>query len=83
MPEPDRLQLGKPLAAAGAAEEDRQLVADELAAAAREDGRAVGEACPLLLVDAGREPSGAAALWSHAVQDRGATLDSGIGEPQT
>ena len=69
MAEPDRLQLGKPVAAAGATEEDRQLVADELAAAAREDGRAVGEACPLLLVDAGREPSDAAPVWKHGAAD--------------
>src|ERR1035441_9209041 len=34
MAEPDRLQLGKPLAAAGAAEENRELVADQFAAAA-------------------------------------------------
>jgi hypothetical protein len=32
MAEPDRLQLGKPVAAAGAAEEDRELVADQLTA---------------------------------------------------
>jgi len=43
--EPDRLQLGKPLAAAGAAEEDPELVADQLAAAAGEDrGRLVKHA---------------------------------------
>ena len=69
MADDHRLQLGKPVAAAGATEEDRQLVADELAAAAREDGRAVGEACPLLLVDAGREPSDAAPVWKHGAAD--------------
>jgi hypothetical protein len=37
--ERDRLQPGKSLAAAGAAQENRQLVADQLAAAAGEDGR--------------------------------------------
>ena len=59
------------MAAAGAAEEDRQLVADEFAAAAREDGRAVGEACPLLLVAAGRESSDAAPVWKHGAADGG------------
>ena len=43
MAEPDRLQLGKPVAAAGATEEDQQLVADEFAAAAGENGRTAGE----------------------------------------
>src|ERR1019366_2457478 len=65
MAEPDRLQPGQLVATAGAAEEDRELVADQLAAATGEDGRAVGEACPLLLVDAGREPSDAAPVWKH------------------
>jgi hypothetical protein len=48
------------VAAAGAAQEDRQLVLDQLAAEAGEDGRAAGETCPLLLATAGREPSDAA-----------------------
>jgi hypothetical protein len=39
MAEPDRLQLGKPVAAAGAAQEDRELVADQLAATVGEDRR--------------------------------------------
>ena len=37
--------LGNLLAAAGAAEEDRELVTDQPAAAVSEDGRAVGETC--------------------------------------
>ena len=49
--EPDRLQLGKPLAAAGAAEEDRELVADQFAATAGEDGRETDQACAVLLAD--------------------------------
>ncbi|HUX68463.1 MAG TPA: hypothetical protein VMV31_13325 [Terriglobales bacterium] len=39
------------VAAAGAADEDRQLVAHQLAAAAGENGRAAGEACSLLLAN--------------------------------
>src|ERR1022692_4212645 len=42
----DRLQPRQPMAAAGAAEDDRELVADEFAATAGENGRAIGEACP-------------------------------------
>jgi hypothetical protein len=41
--EPDCLQPGEPVAAAGLADEDRQLVADKLAATAGEDGRKAGE----------------------------------------
>jgi len=37
-----RLQLGKSVAAVGVAEEDRELVADQLAATAGEDGRQAG-----------------------------------------
>src|SRR5262249_15892058 len=40
---------GQSVAAHGAAEENRPLVADELAATVGEDGRAVGETCPVLL----------------------------------
>ena len=80
--ERDRLQPGEPVAAAGAAAEDRQLVADQLAAAAGEDGRPAGETCPLLLAAAGGEPSDAAAVWSHAGQDRIAALARGV-EPAT
>ena len=58
MAEPDRLQLGKPVAAAGATEEDQQLVADEFAAAAGENGRTAGETCAILLAFAGRRALG-------------------------
>jgi len=63
----------------GATEEDRQLVADELAAAAREDGRAVGEACPLLRADAGGEPPDAAVVREHGAPDRSAAGAHRIG----
>ena len=36
-----------------------------------------------LLGAPGGEPSDAAALWSDAATDRGATITGGIGEPQT
>jgi hypothetical protein len=81
--ERDGLQPGKPLAAAGAAEADQQLVADELAAAAGENGRSAGETCPVLLTTAGRRAPEAEAVRQHAAKDRGATLARGIGEPQT
>ena len=68
--ERDRLQPGEPVAAAGAAEEDRELVADQLAAAAGEDGRPAGQARPVLLAAAGREPSDAAAVREHGAADR-------------
>ncbi len=41
--------LGNPWRRFSVAEEDRELVADQLAAAAGEDGRPAGETCALLL----------------------------------
>ena len=79
MAEPDRLQ---PLAA-GAAEEDRELVADQLAAAAGEDGRQAGQARPLLLAARNREPPDGATVWKHGAADRLAALASRVGEPTT
>jgi hypothetical protein len=61
----------------GAAPEDRRLVVDPLAATARDNGRTAGEACSLLLAAFGGESSDAAALWSPAVQDSGATIAIG------
>ena len=51
--EPAGLQLGQPVASPGAVEENRRVVADELAAAAREDRRASGETRAVLLAAAG------------------------------
>jgi hypothetical protein len=70
MAEPDRLQPGKPVEAAGAAKEDRELVADQFAATAGEDGRETGQARPVLLADAGREPSHAAVVREHGPAHR-------------
>ena len=76
--ERDRLQPGESVAAAGAAQANRELVADQLAAAAGEDRRAVDKACPLLLAAAGGESSDAAAVWRHAAADGGAAAASRI-----
>ena len=56
------LQPRQPVAATRAAAQDQELVADELAAAADEDGRSAGQACSLLLVAAGGEASEPAAV---------------------
>ena len=52
-----------------AAEENRRLVADELSAVVREDGRSAGQACPLLLASAGRGTSAPVAVWPDASAD--------------
>ena len=48
-----RLRPGEHVAATGAAAQDQELVADELAAAADEDGRSAGQACSLLVAAGG------------------------------
>ena len=83
MAEPDRLQPGKPVAAAGAAEEDREVVADERAAAAGEDRWAADQARSLLLATVGREPSDAAAVCVDGAADCWATTSVGIAEAET
>ena len=77
-----RLQPWQPVAATGAAQGDRQLVADQSSAAARENRWALDKARPLLLAAPGGESSDTAALWRHAGQDRGATVPRRIGGPQ-
>src|SRR5271167_397656 len=74
-----RLQPGKPLAAAGAAKGDQQLVANQLAAASGQDRRAPDKARPLLLAAAGGESPDAAAIWRHAGQGGGVAIAGGIG----
>jgi hypothetical protein len=49
----------------GAAEEDRRLVLDQLAAAVGEDRRTFDQARPVLLAAPGGEPPDATAVWSH------------------
>lgn len=74
---PADLQPREPVTTAGAAEEDRELVVDEFAAAVGEDGRATGETCSLLPAAAsGRAPEpteargDAATYCDAAVADR-------------
>ena len=77
--ERDRPQPGQPVAAAGAAEGNRNVVVDQLAAAAGEDRRTVGKACPLLLAIVGGEPTDAAPVWKHTAADRGFAAASRVG----
>ena len=58
------------MAAAGAAEEDRALVLDQLAAATGEDGRPIGETRPVLVAPAGRERSDAALVRGDGATHR-------------
>ena len=71
-----------PVAAAGTAQGNRQLVADQLAAALGETRRSSDKARPVLLVAASGEPPDLAALCRHAEEDRGAAVASGIGGPR-
>ena len=61
----------KPPEMVSVAEEDWELVADEIAVAVGEDGREAGETCPLLLVIVSRELSDAAAVRSDGAKDGG------------
>ena len=78
--ESDHLQPREPVAALGAAQWNRKLVAAQLAAALGENRRSIGQARKLLLVAPSGESSDAAALWSQAVRDSGVSLAIGIGE---
>jgi hypothetical protein len=78
--EPDRLQSRQPVAAAGAADEDRALVADQLAAAVGENRRPIDQTRPLLLVAAGGESPDAAVVCRHVGKDRGAAVAGGIAD---
>jgi hypothetical protein len=80
--EPNRLQPGEPVTAAGTAEENRPPVAHQLAVAAGEDRRAADQTRSLLLATPCRVSSDEAAVRKHAVQDRGTVITSGVGEPQ-
>jgi hypothetical protein len=66
------------VAAAGTAEEDRSLVADQRAVAVGQDRWARGETCPVLLALAGRGASDEASVRSDAAEDLGAAATSGI-----
>src|SRR5271157_531321 len=58
----------------GAANPDRQLVADHSAAAVGENGWAISAALPVLLAAVGGEPFDGAAVWKHGATDRHAAL---------
>ena len=69
--------LGQPLAATGAATENRDLVPDELAAAVGENGRTARKTRTVLLAPVGREPSDAAVVASMLGRIDGLPLPSG------
>jgi hypothetical protein len=62
----------------GAARADREVVADQLAAAVGEDRWTAHLTCALPLVAAGRRASDAAVACRHAAEDRGAAVARGI-----
>jgi hypothetical protein len=74
-----RLQPGQFVAEAGAAEGNRNVVVDQLAAMVGKDRRATGKACAVLLADAGGKPSDAAPAWKHAAADGGIAAASRVG----
>jgi len=76
--EPAGLQPGEFLAAAGVAQANRELVADELAATAGEDRRTAGKTCALLLATLGGRTSDAAAVRGDAGPDRATAGTDGI-----
>ena len=77
MVERDRIQLEQPVAAVGDAEGIRNVVVDQLAAAAGEDRRPVGKACSLLLAAPGGESSDVAPVRKHAAADEALPLPAG------
>ena len=79
MVECDRLQPGEPVAAAGAAQKDRSLVADQLATEVGEDGRALSEACALPLAAVGGRSSDAAGVRGDFADDLGSAPTDWIG----
>jgi hypothetical protein len=54
----------------GAAEEDREVVVDEFAAATCKNGRSSGQARSLRLATVGREPSESVEVWKHGAAAR-------------
>src|ERR1700730_19333129 len=77
----DRLQTRVFVPAAGAANEGRHLVANQLAAAVGEDRRTAHPTCALLLVAVGRGAPDGAVGWRPATENRDAAVASGIGGP--
>src|SRR5712691_11159875 len=79
MVECDGLQPGEPVAAAGATEEDRSLVFDQLAATAREDRRQAGQARAVPLAAVSGRASDAAGVRIDFAKDLGAAPADWIG----
>jgi len=66
------------MAAAGAAKEDRELVADQLAATVGEDRRQADQARPVLLASVGRGPSDTPGVRGDSTADLGAAVTGGV-----
>ena len=60
------------VAALGAAQQNRQLVANQLAAAVGKNRRPIDQARSIILVVPGGESSDAAVVWGHGAADRSA-----------
>ena len=71
-------KFGQPLAATGAAAEDREVVVDELAAATGKNRRSIGQARSLLLATVGGEPSDTAAVCVDGAADCWAASARGV-----
>ena len=71
------------MAVTGAAEEDRPLVAHQLAAATGENWWSIGQARTVLLAPVSRESSDAADVRSDGAADGTVARASGVGEPST
>jgi len=69
------------VASAGAAEENRRLVADKLATAVGQNGWATDQALQVLLVVVGRGTSAPASVWGHAAADCGTADAIGLALP--
>jgi hypothetical protein len=75
-----RLQPRQSVAAAGAAQGDQDLLADQFAATAGQDRWPAAQARPLLLIAASGEPPYAPILRHHVKEDRNAAVAGGIAE---
>ena len=70
MAQHSRLQPGEPVAAVGSARRNRGLVSDQSVVTVYQDRRAVGEACAVLLADAGGRAPDASAVCCDDATDR-------------
>jgi hypothetical protein len=81
--QPAGVQPWQPVATASAAEKNRHLVADELAAAVGKDRWAPGEACTVLLADVGGGSSNPTPIQHDAPADLGAAGPNRLNARQT